>query len=51
MSTEERVAQILEQLAAGQSVQLGEFGDNAVSTPADEEACLLFELAAEVRGR
>jgi hypothetical protein len=48
-TAQERVAELLERLANGETVVLGEFGDNAVSTDADEDACVLRELADHVR--
>lgn len=44
-----RVAKMLDQLADGESVVLGEFGDNADSMPADEDAMLLREIAEALR--
>jgi hypothetical protein len=43
------LAQILDRLADGESVQLGEFGNQARTTDADEQASLLREVADELR--
>lgn len=45
----EEVADFLDQLARGDTVTLGDFGDNAESTEADEHAAIIYELAATLR--
>jgi hypothetical protein len=47
----EEVAELLDRLAQGDVVRLGEFGDggSAAATPADEQAAILYEVAATLR--
>jgi hypothetical protein len=45
----ESLADTLETLANGGSVVLGDFGDAGISTDADEQACLLREIADALR--
>ncbi len=42
------LADLLNQLANGQTIKLGEFGDNASSTDVDEQAEFLRNLADEL---
>lgn len=47
-----RVAALLEALADGATVELGDFSDNASpATDADDEALVLRELATGIRSR
>lgn len=51
-TAEERVAGLLERLADGGEVVLGEFADNgAAQDPAGEEAAVLRDLAEALRTR
>lgn len=44
------VADLLDALGGGQQAQLGAFGDNVgAATPADEQAAIIYELAATLR--
>lgn len=49
MESKERVAQLLDRLADGEGVELGEFGDAGSTTDADEDAALIRELADSLR--
>lgn len=44
-----RVADLLDRLANGDTVALGEFGDNSAATDADDEAAVLRDLADKLR--
>jgi hypothetical protein len=43
------LADLLDQLANGETVALGEFGDAATDTDADEQSMILREIADELR--
>lgn len=49
MNVYRRVINILEALADGEEVVLGEFGDNAEGTEADEDAVVIRGLADELK--
>lgn len=47
-SSKEEMRAILSTLAQGGRVRLGEFGDNVVSTEADEIAMVLYEIVSQL---